>query len=432
MHMKHFLVPMIVLFAIMVGVTHVHAQYDEEKAFAFLQQIYKQHEKKLNAFTFSEMEHFLLTFPQSPHAPEVLILLAKANEATGDKSAALALYLKALFLYPEDEKANEARELVRQLIGNERRFAEQRTFLLNSIGSPATADSGANRFYTYLETIMPVRESHFNPYVLSALREFTLHFPTDARNEQVQIWIGETYAQNDENREADLSYAKFIALFPESQNMAEVLYRRGTLQYQKLKQNDDAIATLARIKSEFPESQFAPEALILSGEIKKEKKKDFQGAIADYRFVVDDYPQSSQKIEALWNIAKINKDNLKEYPTAILAFNNIIEADTSNQKAVLSLEEIADIYENKMKDYEQAAATFFSIAEKYPDYAKAPDRLMDAGVIYESKLNHTEKAMNCYQKIVDTYSEHKKAKEAAKKIDRLKQKAAPADPGSNN
>jgi len=432
MSMKRLCESAILLFFIIASAIQAQSQYDEEKAFVFLQQLSAQHEKKLNNFVFEEMEHFLATFPQSTHAPDVLFLLAKANDATGDRGVALALYLKILFLHPEHEKASEARELIRQLIGNERKFAEQRTFILNTIAAPAATDSGANRFYAYVETMAPINEAHFNRTVLHALREFSQHHPLDPRNEQVQMWIGEAYANMDENREADLSYAKFIALFPNSPKMAELLYRRGTLQYQKLKQFDEAIATLARIKAEFPTSQFAPEALMLSGEIHREKKKNYQAAITDYRSVVDDYPQSSQKIEALWLIAKINKDNVKEYPTALLAFNKIIEADTTNQRAVSSLEEIADIYENKLKDYEQAAATYLSIAEKFPDYPKAPDRLMEAGALYEDKLKNTEKAMSCYQKVIDAYSEHKKAREAVKKIERLKQKTAPADPDAKN
>lgn len=432
MNVKKFLIPLLILFCILLQQQDMYSQYDQEKALTYLQQLYNQQDKNTFDYLIVEMESYLETFLESLHRPEILLMLGKIHEQKGNKSEALIRYLKILFLYPENEKAPEARETLRQLIGNERKFAGQRPFIMNAANSEITSDSTADRFYQYLETCVQIDEKNFNEITLKELRNFQSLFPLDTRNEQVQIWLGDEYAKNSDEREADLSYAKFIELFPKSPLMPQLLYRRGILQYEELKQYDEAIATLQNIREEYPQSEFAAEGLMLSGELNEQKKKDYQAAISDYRMVIDDYPESPKMIDALWKIAEINKDRLKEYPTAILAFNKIIEIDTTNQKSVQALEEIGEIYEKKLKDYEQAASTYLTIGETYPDYEKAPDRLMDAGEIYEKKLNDNEKALSCYQMILDKYGEHKKASDASKKIEKLKEKMGQAGPGTEN
>ncbi len=432
MNAKNIFFPVIIVFVTLLAQSEIHSRYDQEKAFTYIQQLYNQQDKKTFDFLIVELESYLETFPQSQHRPEVVLMLGKLHEQKGHESDALAAYLKNLFLFPENGKASEARQNIRQLIGNERKFAGQRTFITDAANSEITSDSTADRFYSYLETCVQIDGKDFNKITLKSLRDFLSFFPSDNRAEQIQIWIGDVYAQNSDEHEADLSYAKFIELFPESPLMPQLLYRRGILQYRELKRYDEAIATLQKIREEYPESEYAADGLMLSGEISEKKKRDYQAAISDYRMVIDDYPQSPKMLDALWKIAEINKDRLKEYPTAILAFNKIIEIDTTNQKSVQALEEIGEIYEKKLKDYEQAAATYLTIGETYSDYADAPDRLMDAGEIYEKKLDNNEKAMNCYQMIIDKYSEHKKARDAAKKIEKLKKKMGQDEPGTEN
>lgn len=432
MKTKNFFFPVIIVFVILLAQSEIYSGYDQEKAFTYIQQLYNQQDKKTTDFLIAELESYLKTFPQSQHRPEVMLMLGKVHEQKGHESNALASYLKNIFLYPDNEKTSETRENIRQLIGNERKFAEERAFIINAAESTIASDSTADRFYAYLEICVQIDEKDFNKTTLKSLRDFLSFFPSDNRTEQVQIWIGDVYAQNSDEAEADLSYAKFIELFPESPLMPQLLYRRGILQYRELKRYEEAIATLQKIREEYPESEYAADGLMLSGEISEKKKRDYQAAISDYRMVIDDYPQSPKMLDALWKIAEINKDKLKEYPTAILAFNKIIEIDTTNQISVQALEEIGEIYEKKLKDYEQAAATYLTIGETYSDYADAPDRLMDAGEIYEKKLDNNEQAMKCYQMIIEKYGEHKKARDAAKKIEKLKEKMGQDEPGKEN
>jgi len=399
--------------------TNLTAQYDEEKAFTFLKEMFDRHDKKLHEFLITELNHYINTFPGKTHIEDASYMLGKVYEEKGDEHSALASYLKMIYLFPESSKKSEWADLVRNIVANEKKYNNQKTELLNTLELQMSDRTGVDRYYDYLILLKTLDQAKLYDWFLFSCREFIKIIPAEKRNDQVTLWMAETYSKKKDMEEAEASYLKFNLLYSESPLLPQALFKRGALLYEKLKKSDLAIEQLNRVPAEYPESAYAAEALFMLGTIKEKKLKEYQAAMTDYRKLADQYPNNPKAFEALFQVADLYKKRLKDYPSAVTSYNEIVTKDSTGAYGPLALEEIATIYKKNLKDQSKAAETYKQIADKYPNYEKAADRLYEAGLIYERKIKDTQKAIEYYQLVIDKYPTHKKARDAKKKLSKM-------------
>ena len=406
------------LFFVLIFVTPAAAKHSQSKTFKYLEKTFNLHDKKLRDLMIIELEHYLQIFPKSKHARPVQYMLGNIYEDMGEENYAVASYLKMIFLYPKSTKRKESIEPLKKLIAEEKSYAEKREWLLGRIKKSYVKSYSAKGYFRYLETLIELDHRKLYEWTMDSCREFIRAFPNDKKTSRVSVWLADLYVKEKNYREADSSYVKFTIVYPKSLLMPEVLYKYGTLKYEKLKEYEKAIELLGKIVKKYPKSKFADDALMLSGEIREKKLKDHKGAIADYRKLADKYSKSKNAVEALWRIAEINS-KLKSYLASISAYEEIVKKYKKNEKGIEALEEAAHLYYSKRKDYLSAAKSYARIAEIYPDYKKAPHRLMEAASIFEKKLKDSEKAVTYYKKVIAKFPAHKKAKDAAKRIEKI-------------
>jgi TolA-binding protein len=422
--MKSQTIPKLILIfaAILLAAVTATAQYDAAKLFAFIEDTYNRHDKKLYDFLIAELNQYAEIFPNEKNAAEVHFLLAMVYEAKGNEHEALASFMKTIYLYPYSARHAECAYSARRIISNEKAYASKQDKLLAIVDGQFDSTTYVERYYDYLGFLMELDESNLYNRTLHEARRFISRFPDDERLEIVLREIADLYAKKGDHREAAASYLKFDFTYPGSPLLPYTRYSRGVVLYEKLGENEKAIELFTQVATQYPESEYAGAALFMLGEAKQKKTKDYKGAVADYRKLIDTYPNDARVVDALFAIAEINADKLAGYADAIAAYDEIVAKFVSDVRGVKALEKAGDLYQDKLKDYVKAAEYYAKISEVYPNHEKAPEMLLKAGSLCEDRLKNAQKAIEYYEIILQKYPNHKLAGEAKKRIAKAQEK----------
>ncbi|MDZ7364929.1 MAG: tetratricopeptide repeat protein [candidate division KSB1 bacterium] len=403
-------------------VVQARAFENSDKLFAYLQDLYNRHDKNLHEFLLTELNQYVMQFPDGEKTAAAQYLIAKVYQEKGDKQKAVAVFLKTIYLYPgsswQQESANEARKM----ISTDNAFKDKRAGLLPLVDGVAAGQNPADRYFHYLNVAMALENPDAYAVIVTDAKKFLILFPEDTRQDSVLKTIAELYAKKGDKREAEASYLRLEYCCEDSPLLPYARYNRGVILSKDLGDHKTAIQVLSDLAARHPESEYAAAAILKMGEIKKEKTKDYAGAIADYRKVADSARDSAQAVEALWAIAEINTDRLKNYGEAIAAYQEIVDKHKSNKRAVAAFEKIGDVYKDKLADYNKAAEQYAKIAETFPYYEKAPDLILKAGALCEDKLRDHGRAVGYYNIILEKFPKHKSAGEARKRIEKTRAK----------
>lgn len=411
----------LLLVLVMAATFPLSAQYNADRYFTYLDNTFNEHDKSLQSLLVEELTHFLTLFPEDPNAGRVQYMLASVYREKGQEKLALAHYLKMLMLYPNSGVVPANKDDMRAIIANERAFRDQKDWLEELVDQDYSGLSTADAYIRYIPTLLKVESKGMREAVVEACREFFRRFSSDSRNDQVVLWMAEAYLSSNDHREANNIFAKFTVLFPNSPQLANVLFKQGELYYREIRNPEKAIELLSRVVSDYPDSASAGNALFTIAEIKDEKQKDYKGAVADYQLLVAQYPANAQAVEGLWRAAQIRERRLEDYPGAVELYGQIVEKYPADPRGIEALEKMADIYEDRLSEYALAAESLAKLAEFYPTYEKVPERLIAAGEICEKRLNDAARAVAYYQMVVDKFPGTDRAKDAAKKIEKAQQ-----------
>jgi len=394
------------------------AKYDPDRAYQYFRETFDLHNRSLTGYLLSEMDQYLNVFPEGKHAAEVQYLMGKVFEEDRSKNNALACHLKLIFLYPESSHRSESADVVRNLLANEKRYAENKDAVIQAMGQVEAHRSFEDRYFAYLGLLATINESSLFDWSLSSCRDFIRLFPKDKRSDRVLQWMCDIYAAKGKEDPAASCYAQFATLYPESDYLPQVLNSQGMLLYKEIEDYEKAIEVLKSVYTLFPEGDDAAHAMYLVGEIKEEELDDYKGAIEHYRKCVDVYTTSPKAPDALWNIAKIQRYELEDPEAAVLILREFIQKYAGDPRAKKALVDIADIYK-RAGNHAKAAEALEEIAQTYPVDEKAAGRFYDACYMWEMRVKDPVKATSCYQMLIEKYPSDKKATKASKRLEKL-------------
>ena len=399
------------------------AKINPDELYLALKSFYEQKDKDLRDYLIDEMTKYLITFPEDIHAPEISFLLAKLYNDDGNEEEAF-LYNMAVILVSSANGFKElARNEARMLINNESKFRDKQMWILEQLAENTTDTLIVDGFFTYLNFLQKLDMKDLNDEVIERYKIFQKLYNDDSRNDQVQLWLANAYAQKGEKKWADQSYEMFLHLYPESQIIPDVLYARANHLFQEMNNHEQAIAVFGDLIEKYPGYSLAGEALYKTGMIYKDKLKDYQTAIKSFEKLAVTYPDYYNLGNAWFITAELYKDKIKDYPQAISAYENVVTRDKN--LALKALEEIADIYKKRVNDLNKTVETYERIVTMFPDYDKAIDRLFDAAEICEDEMHDNKKAIYYYELIIVNYPDHKKSQEAKRRIKDIEPLLAP-------
>jgi TolA-binding protein len=392
------------------------SQYTAEKLLGFLQEIQNRHDENSYAYLANELDLFIASIPDTALTAHATLLLAKVHNEKGHKHEALANACKTMILYPSFRNQKECAALAQEIIAKDKKFAEKQALFTSTMTSPLNHETDGERYFRYITFLREWDNSELYDLMLKECRFFESRFTTDPQLFPVMQVLADLCGKMKKEREAALAFWKLEWMFPGHPQLAQTMYKRADLLYDKLDDYDGAVEVLQKLILNYPQDEQAGASLLLIGKIKSDKRKDYTGALEALRQLLTTYPQDKNAVEALLYIGEINDKKIKNYPTAVAAYDELVEKYRSSPRGVEALERSGDIYNEEVKNYVKAAEYYARVSELYPTYVKAPDLLIKAGSICEEKVKDMDKAVGYYQTVIDKYPEHKKAQEAKSKI----------------
>jgi len=398
------------------------AMGNEKAYFSYLENMYKEQNKKLYTYLIEEFERYRNRFPASSYLEQSQFYIANLHFAEKKEQLALASYLKVLYLYPNSPHRPRCIEHIGILLRDESSLKKNSLSIEAKLRQNFANGTDADRYYKFLTFIETLDQKKLHFYLVREAANFVALHPTDSRVDQILNIAAQIYYDAGKHNESAAAYTKLSFLTPGSPLLPHSQYKTGTILYKKLDRYEDAEVIYAGVIKDFQDDQYAGNAMFMLGEIKEKKRKNYEAAIAQYRQMIESYPQNSNAPLALWRIAKISSKRLDDISKAILTYNEIIKRYPESDLLVSALEENSGLYQKKLKDYEKAAEFLARSAKLIPKHKKTPDMILRAGIIAEDRIEDYALAATYYKMVIAKYPNHKKAGSARKKLEKVEKK----------
>jgi len=388
--------------------------------FDHIKETYQLHDDKLYDYVLKELDQFARLYPDYHNMAEVYLLMGRVQEEDKHIHLALASYLKSLMLFPDDPSARTAADNALRIIVDKDRYKDRIEFIRAKVQNRSD-DGKADNAFAYVELLDSIKHSKLNERCLAEYYDYLVHFNHDNRAEEVQIWLGDTYADIGQPQAAVASYLKFEKLFPVSFQLPSVRYRRAVLINDKLDDPAGAGEILESVVEEFPDSKSAAFALYKRAEIYYDQK-EYNKAVASYDQLAENYPDHQLAIDALFKAADIQFKKLRAWQTTVDTYEKIVQWFPKKPKSADAMEEMGNIYLTKFKDYDKAAETYSHFAEQYPAHKKAPELLFKAADLAEEQLQDFNRAVKYYRQVIDIFPDSENSRKAARKIESIEER----------
>ncbi|MBN1465416.1 tetratricopeptide repeat protein, partial [candidate division KSB1 bacterium] len=341
--------------------TFSDAQNNDSGYFAYLRDIYDQHETELYDFLLQELDRFVLLFPHSPLHADVLYMEASVHSSKGDDVRQFAALLKLLSLYPDFSQYQSCRDDLGILVSGNKTFAPKKADILNFLSSFGDDKDASHRFYRVLEFLISLEMKDLNDWLLEQLSAFQMLYPDYPSIEQSYFWSARIYKSKKQYDEAGAVLGKMEFLHPNSPYIETARLERALLLYQA-GSYQSALPVLEELTaSESKELQIT--CYFYLGELYEKKVKDYDKAVHHYTVVVENPAHSMAKA---------------------------------------AIDRLADIYQKRLKSPTKAAEINAAYRTLYPQDEKASLYLLKAAEL-EEKYGAPEKALYYYTQIITAY-----------------------------
>jgi len=376
-------------------------------------------DENLRKIIVEEATEYLYRFPDSDNIDKMHFKIATMYHDDGDEVKSFFENMQMLYLYPESEFVQVAKDRLRSILMQEKKF-NSLSVSTDKLLNPVIVDSTREaRHFAFLRDMHDLRFEPIRKPLLRAYDLFLRHFASYERADAVLFWRGELLERDKKSYDALADYLKLTALYGNSLYVSASQLNLARIFTEKLKDHERAINTLNNFLLEFPEDPQAAQAQMEIAKIQRDKRKQYLEAIDEYKAVAEKYPKSLEAVPALFEAAHLYQDKFDEYHKAIDIYTQIVKEFPTDLKAPYAFVEAARLYEKKLKDYRNAASVYFKVYGSYPESVIAAQSLFAAAELNEQKVGDTDKARTYYRFVVDKYPKDKLAEKAAKRLEKL-------------
>ncbi len=379
---------------------------------------------KFRDLIIEEARHYLRRYQNAADVDKVHLRIANLHDEAGDRFDAFFTYMEIIYLYPKSEVTTVARDRVRTLLVQEKKFYPIASGI-DKLLHPATLDSTREASsFAFLRDMNALRFERINKQLLDGMQLFLTTFPHSVHTDAILFWRGELLISTRQPYAALSAFLKLTYVHDKSLYVTASKLKIAELFTHPLKDHQRAMLALEEFLLEYPEDPQAPTAQKQIAIINEKYKKKYLEAINAYTAVAQRYPKSVEAVPAMFDAARLYEDKFKEYDQAIRMYTEIVRDFGTDMKAPYALAEAARIYEKKLKDFFNAANVYHKVYGHYPESGIAAQSLFAAAELNEKKLRDFDKAIDYYRIVIDKYSDSKLAEKAGKRISKLSKDVA--------
>lgn len=399
-----------------------HADGAADAWFETLQRQYDRHEVDVHPWLLTEIRHFEAAHPDDPRLPALWFL---RGNILGEKKEhrAMMAWLKVMVLAPDFDRYAGARDGVLRVVTEKGKYEDEAADFRIALAELPAPGSEADRHFHYLELLRPLLHGDLYEPFGEECAGFCARYPADRRCDRAQLWQAEAWAADGDEEGAVAALGKTAAMYPGSELRPDLMYRRGLLLFEDLKQPQEAARIFTELNESYPDHPLGALALYDRGRV-HEKEKEYEAAAGDWQAFADRYAGHDRVLEVLYELSELTYSKLKAYERTDAIYEDIVTRFAGDERALPALESSAKLNRSKLENYARSAAQYARAAELFPQADDAPDLVLDGAEVAEDKLDDLGLAIRYWEIVQTTWPDTEEARKAAGKIEKAREKLA--------
>ena len=364
-------------------------------------------------------------YPRSEKSDSLEFLRATLFEKKKMEAAALASYLKLVYVYPSSPLIPETLKNVKRLAESRKKgitaiFADDNLTLLKNharkiVDEGTTSAGGMRGYLDFLELIADAKIGDLARYTIDEGRHYLYRLDYDLEQDRVCLLIGNMYQLQQNWRGALLAYGTAEILVPYGDAVAEALLEAGGVYLKPLKNYEMSRRVYNEVLDKYPAELAAARASVLLSEV-DEAEEHYGQAVVQLEDTAKRFPFPEIRMECYARSARLYLDRLNNPEKAVASYERLVEEYPQETRSLEALSSIGDIQEKRLKNYPAALGAYCKISELSPESPLAPRSLLQAAELAEGKAKDSALADSLYQQLAQRYPQTEYGKKAAKKV----------------
>jgi len=408
---------------LLIALTSVSAALPDENAyFDLLKEKYQTDLESYGEALIDELTIFRDIYPRSAKMDSVEFFLADLYEKNKFEPAALAGYLKIVFVYPSSplipaclinlqRLAGARKGGITSLFGDDELKA-LKGFVLKILEDELTSRGGQNGNLEFIQVLADAAVSSLATYTANECRHYLYRLGYREQADRVTVIRGDMHRLRREWRRAILAYRTVPLIAPYGEAVAESMLKRGDIYFRELDNPLMASSIYRSVLDKYPASLEAARASVYLAEV-EESEKNYARAVLQLEDTAKRFPFSEIRMDCYRRIARLYTERLDDPQKAVLFYERHVSEYPEDLRSAELLIKIGELHEKKMKNYADAVGAYRRLVELFPDNADGPEYLLRAADLADTRLNDAELAATLYRQLTRDYPESDQGKKAA-------------------
>ncbi|HUU28347.1 MAG TPA: tetratricopeptide repeat protein [archaeon] len=374
-----------------------------------------------------EFAIFKELYPQSAKADSVEYFLAVLYEQEKMEAAALANFLKIVYVYPASPFIPECLKHLKSLAESRKKgitalFADNTMNLLKDhvlkiVGDELTFAGGMRGYLDFLQLISDAKVKDLAGYMIEECQHYLYRLGYDLASDRVMVIRGNMFSLLEDWHRAILSYRTAEILNPYGDAVGEAILNVGEIYLRHLGNYRMARNSYLEVIEKFPADIVAARSSVFLAEV-DQAEKNYGQAVVQLEDTAKRFPFPDIRMECYARIGWIYLENMNNPEKSIAFYERLVEEFPKEGRSAEALLKIGEIHEKKTKNYDKAVSAYRRLAELFPDNPLTPQYLLQAADLARDRLKNQTLANSLYEQLVKSYPESEPGKKAAKILEK--------------
>jgi len=365
-------------------------------------------------YLITELENFVLIYPNSAQQDEILFRLSNLYQIKKDNTRHLKTLIKLNILHGNSPLVKRSGEIIDSLVTfiPELNLTDYNDEAIRQISNLPFQKDYRLAYLEYLSFLYSAEIKKLDPLLLLEIDQYKKLFARENKDmDAVIFWQANIHKREKNYPAAIFNFNKLYSLYKQSQFVPRSLFELARLNRDYLKNINQARDYLIELINQYPENKVTGDAQFELAQLYEIHYKDHEEALTNYKLQVSAFPKNRNHSLALLRIAYFSEQK-EDYEEAVNAFKQIVEDNGDENSISTAFNNLIRIQLELLKDYNLAANTMVLFAQTFPKSEDAPAKLLSAGKLYREKLEDEAKAKEIFGLIIAQYPQSKSATKA--------------------
>ena len=395
---------------------------DEISYFNLLKEKYILDPESYGESLIDEFAIFRDLYPRSAKIDSAEFYLADLYEKNKFEAAALANYLKIVYIYPSSplipacllnlQRLATARKGRITSLFADNKFKALKGFVLKILEDELTSSGGQRDYLEFIRVLADAAVEPLAIYTINECRHYLYGLGYEEQSDRVMVICGDMHRLRNKWYRAILAYRTVPLIAPYGEAVAESMLKTGSIHFRELKNYQMASSIYRSILEKYPASIEAARASVYLAEV-EEALKNYAQAVLQLEDTAKRFPFPEIRMDCYARIARLYLERMNEVNKAILFLERHVSEFPEDLRSAEMLKKIGELQEKELKNYVDAIGAYRRLVELFPANPASPEYLLRAAALADTRLNDPVLAVALYQQLTRDYPETDEGKKAS-------------------